>query len=265
MAFDKNMWVKRSQKIGVLLFWSSLLALLLGGVSFVNKEASHTLCSEVIVKINNNEEYALVDRKMVLQTASSIAHDSFFVGKPISQLDLLTLEQRLNTNMLIKQAHVFTDLNGRLFFEVTQRQPILRVVNINNQQFYIDKEGLKMPLSPVFTAHVPVASGYITEAMERSDSVETHLLKGLVKIATYVDKDAFWKAQIEQIFVNEEAEIILVPKLGNHKVLFGNTHNLELKFEKLLIFYREGLNRVGWNKYQTIDLRFENQVVAKKK
>jgi cell division protein FtsQ len=94
--------------------------------------------------------------------------------------------------------------------------------------------------------------------------VQTFILKGLIKIATYVDKDAFWKAQIEQIFVSNEAELVLVPKFGNHTILFGKVDDMEIKFEKLLVFYREALNRLGWNKYKVIDIRFNNQVVAKK-
>jgi hypothetical protein len=56
----------------------------------------------------------------------------------------------------------------------------------------------------------------------------------------------------------------LVPKFGNHTILFGKVDDMEIKFEKLLVFYREALNKVGWNKYKVLDIRFNNQVVAKK-
>jgi cell division protein FtsQ len=91
------------------------------------------------------------------------------------------------------------------------------------------------------------------------------VLRELFKIATYVDKDAFWKAQIEQIFVTAESELILVPKVGNHTIYFGNTDDMEAKFNKLMVFYKEALSRVGWDKYNSIDLRFRNQIVCKKK
>jgi cell division protein FtsQ len=96
------------------------------------------------------------------------------------------------------------------------------------------------------------------------DTIQTHVMKGLLKIATYVDKDAFWNAQIEQIFVNEEAEFVLSPKLGNHIIYFGDTQNMAKKFDNLHVFYREALSRIGWSKYRKIDVRFENQIVAKK-
>jgi cell division protein FtsQ len=93
--------------------------------------------------------------------------------------------------------------------------------------------------------------------------VYSFVAKQLYQIATYVDKQIFWKAQIEQIFVTRDNEFILTPKIGNHQILFGDANDLEIKFEKLFAFYKEGLSRVGWNKYKTIDVRFDKQVVCK--
>jgi cell division protein FtsQ len=91
------------------------------------------------------------------------------------------------------------------------------------------------------------------------------VLRELFKIATYVDKDAFWRAQIDQIFVTAESELVLVPKLGNHQIIFGNTEQMEDKFNRLMLFYREALSRVGWDKYKAINLRYRGQVVAVKR
>jgi cell division protein FtsQ len=86
----------------------------------------------------------------------------------------------------------------------------------------------------------------------------------LYKIASYVDKHEFWKAQIEQIFVTRDNEFILIPKVGNHIILFGNAEEGDEKFEKLFVFYKEGLNRVGWNKYSSINIKYKGQVICKK-
>jgi cell division protein FtsQ len=86
----------------------------------------------------------------------------------------------------------------------------------------------------------------------------------LYKIASYVDKHEFWKAQIEQIFVTRDNEFILIPKVGNHIILFGSAEEVDEKFEKLFVFYKEGLNRVGWNKYSSINIKYKGQVICKK-
>jgi cell division protein FtsQ len=129
----------------------------------------------------------------------------------------------------------------------------------------LDEHSLKMPISQAFTAHVPVATGNIYEAYKTRDSMHSQVGVELNKIATYVDKEAFWKAQIEQIFVTAESEFVLVPKVGNHTILLGTAENMEAKFEKLMVFYKEGLPRVGWDKYTTINLKFKDQIVCTKK
>jgi cell division protein FtsQ len=264
MAWNKEKWLMRLKKIVIFSFWIGLTVSLLVSLAFTNREEEKLVCKQVQIEIKNAQEDALINREIILASAGGTTSDSIFKGRLLSELNTMSIETRLNRNMLIKQADVFTDLNGILHIEVEQRMPILHVINMFGDHYYIDEDGLKMPVSPIYTPHVPVATGVISEAFDNTDSIETFVLKGLVKIATYVDKDAFWKAQIEQIFVNNEAELVLVPKFGNHTILFGKVTDMEMKFEKLLVFYREALNRVGWNKYKVLDVRFDNQVVAKK-
>ncbi|MBS1689581.1 MAG: hypothetical protein JSS96_12715, partial [Bacteroidetes bacterium] len=48
----------------------------------------------------------------------------------------------------------------------------------------------------------------------------------------------------------------------NQRILLGDTARLAEKFDNLFLFYKNILNRVGWDKYETLDLRFKDQVVA---
>jgi cell division protein FtsQ len=105
----------------------------------------------------------------------------------------------------------------------------------------------------------------VFEEYKARDTMHTLVGAELHKIATYVDKDAFWKAQIEQIFVTAESEFVLIPKVGEHTIVFGTGDDIEIKFEKLMLFYKEGLSRVGWDKYSTINLKYKNQIVCTKK
>jgi cell division protein FtsQ len=68
----------------------------------------------------------------------------------------------------------------------------------------------------------------------------------------------------EQIYVGDDFEIELIPKVGNHKILIGNIENLDDKFSRLLLFYKQGLMRKGWENYSVINLKFKNQVVCTK-
>ena len=71
--------------------------------------------------------------------------------------------------------------------------------------------------------------------------------------------------QVEQIHVTPKQEIVLVPRIGNHIIEIGKADNLEKKLAKLEEFYKEGLNKVGWNKYNKINIEFDKQVICTKK
>ena len=57
----------------------------------------------------------------------------------------------------------------------------------------------------------------------------------------------------------------MIPRVGNHSVIIGDDSFLDDKFSKLFIFYREGLNKKGWNNYSSINLKYKDQVVCTKK
>ncbi|MEG1672928.1 MAG: hypothetical protein RRZ83_06110 [Alistipes sp.] len=90
----------------------------------------------------------------------------------------------------------------------------------------------------------------------------------LITFVKSVEENDFWKAEIVQIIastsVSGALEVELIPRSGNHTVLFGRIENVEQKFDKLLRFYRSGLNNLGWDRYRTIDVRYADQVVCKK-
>jgi len=187
------------------------------------------------------------------------------LGKKITSLNIPKFENRLFENKLISRAQVFTDMNGVVNVNIKQREPILRIIKPDGSGFYIDKNGLKMPISERFTARVMIANGNIFESYSSKDSIQSFVCKELYKIATYVDKDAFWKAQIEQIFVTAESSIVLIPKVGDHVIILGDAQDMEEKFSKLMLFYNEGLSKVGWNKYKSINLSYKGQIVCVKR
>jgi len=84
-------------------------------------------------------------------------------------------------------------------------------------------------------------------------------------LAKFVDQSEFWKAQLVQIYVNEDNEIELIPRVGSHRILIGDVENLEEKFNKLMLFYEKGLSKTGWNEYSIINLKFKDQVVCTKR
>ncbi|MCF8296880.1 MAG: hypothetical protein K9J13_04975, partial [Saprospiraceae bacterium] len=82
-------------------------------------------------------------------------------------------------------------------------------------------------------------------------------------LAKAITKDEFFKAQIEQIYINKN-EIELIPKVGDHVIIFGSISDMDEKLDKLKLFYIKGLKKTGWNNYKTINLKYRNQIVCTK-
>lgn len=89
----------------------------------------------------------------------------------------------------------------------------------------------------------------------------------LLTFVEFVEEDDFWRSEVVQIVVTTSAsgapEVALVPRSSDCIVLFGRVEEVERKFDKLLRFYRSGLDNIGWDRYRTIDVRFAGQVVCK--
>ena len=88
---------------------------------------------------------------------------------------------------------------------------------------------------------------------------------GVWKLAQFIENDAFWKAQIAQIYINLQQEMELVPVVGDHIILFGKSKNIEEKFKNLKYIYTKGFNISGWNKFSSINLKFGNQIPCEKR
>ncbi len=193
-------------------------------------------------------------------------------GMRIDLIDVAHLEKLLNNNSSIGYAEVYSTIDGILKIELNQRNPILRVFNESGDSYYIDENGWMMPLSDKFTSRVLVANGSIKTSFAMGYEMnvmdlkqENQRLKDLYQLSSFINNDSFLKAQIVQIYVKENGDIELIPRVGNQEILFGKAENIREKFDKLMIFYKQGLSKTGWNGYKRINLKYNNQVVCTKK
>jgi len=237
----------------------------IGGVvvlmSFINIKKSQLICKDVKVYIPGNQYF--IDMKEIDNILN--VKNNALVGRPIEDINIQALESKLRSNPFIESAKVYIDMDDVIRVEITQRQPILRIMNQNDQDFYVDSHGLKIPLSDNFTARVLVANGFIDEPFSgKVDTMHTELATEIYKTADYIRKDSLWDAQIAQIYVNQAHEIELIPRVGSQRILLGNADSLDTKFHNLLIFYKKALPQVGWGAYKIINIKYANQVIGVK-
>ena len=90
-------------------------------------------------------------------------------------------------------------------------------------------------------------------------------MKSLFYLTNVIRHDKFWNAQVEQIYIEPNQDIVLIPRVGDHKIIFGDTSNALEKFENLLVFYQKALPKVGWQTYHTINVKFKGQLVCSRR
>lgn len=182
-------------------------------------------------------------------------------GKAIKDFDLQQMEKTFEGNMWIKDAELFFDNNEILQVKIKEREPMARIFTAAGKSFYIDKDWMRLPLSTRFSARVPVFTNCPLDK-SKWNTADSAVLGQIQSISSFLEKNSFWTAQIEQIDYSDKKQFELYPKVGEHKIVLGDGNNLEAKFKKLYIFYTEVLAKTGWNTYTSIDVQYKGQVVA---
>ncbi|MDX1476074.1 MAG: hypothetical protein R3301_00155 [Saprospiraceae bacterium] len=185
-------------------------------------------------------------------------------NKRLNEIDPAVVEEALHYNPFIRHADVCVSSDRELLVTVRQRKPILRVFDRNGNTYYLDREGTRIPVSPHFTARVIVANGRIAAA-DFEHASEHAQLKALHELVCLIDQDLFLKSLIEQIHVDNNDQILLVPKVGDVKIQFGAHDRMAVKLDNLKIFYTQILPVKGWDQYESINLDYRGQIVCKKK
>ena len=110
---------------------------------------------------------------------------------------------------------------------------------------------------------MPVFTGFPDKKVySAKDSL---LLTDVKNIATYIKNDPFWMSQVAQIDITAERNFELSPVVGNHLIKLGNGKDIEKKFNRLMIFYKQVLAQKGFDAYSTIDVQYSGQVVGTKR
>lgn len=182
----------------------------------------------------------------------------------LENLDLDRLERVLEADPFVKEADAYLDAKNQLHLSVEQREPLVRVIDRQGISYYLDESGFRMPLSTHFTARVPVATGNINPYDPGFLQNEQDGVFQVFRLAQKLKADPFFKALIEQIYMDTEKTIFLVPKVGRQKIRFGKWADVEKRLQRIKVYYNEILPYAGWNKYKTIDVQYEGQVVCQK-
>jgi cell division protein FtsQ len=239
-------------------------------LAFTDIEHSTKSYKSFSVEILNPSPRALID----IKDLHSLIGRNFgkIEGAPVLAVDLFKLEMTVLANPYIARCEVFQTIDGGLIMKVVVREPLVRIINEDGAQYYLDFNGYAMPLNPSKPSHILIANGNIKERYFSPDKSEQSLsvfpdsaaLHQIYPVAWHISQDEFLKSFIDQIYVNEKKELELVPKIGSQVILFGSAKDAKEKLENLKTFYQKVMNQMDWHVYKSINLKYKNQVVCSK-
>lgn len=252
-----------------ILFWMIMIPLLIVFLSFAEKQNNQRKCKGFSVSIDyNGKNYLFTAKDIEEQVISTF---NTLKGLPAEDIIESDIEHEIERNPFVLNAEVYTTINGNCIADVEQRNPIVHFIGSHGNSFYAGANGALMPDNMGMPVRVKVASGFfpldtIDPALHdvSVQVTKNKQLKEIYRIARHIEDDPVLKPAVEQIYCNKEGQYEMVTKLGDHSVLIGKAKNLDAKLSKLRLFYKKALNHGGWEKYQQLNLKYENQIVCKK-
>ena len=243
-------------KIGVGLL---PVIFIIGTLAFTAHESKDVVCQGIEIEVEK-DDVINVDKSELVRLVKSA--DKQLLDKKMDQINSEIIEDAVEKHQAILNAEVYKimavdsgSIEGVLTVKVDHRDPVLRIMS-DQGSYYLDEFGGKIPTSSNYTANVLVTTGYFTETFAK---------KQLLSFALYIENDDFWQAQIEQIHVEKDGEVLLTPLVGNHIIEFGDLKDYEKKLRNMRAFYEQVLVEGNWNKYKTVSLKYNKLVVAKKR
>lgn len=230
-------------------------------MGLVKEKSRAQVCTDVQVMIEGEE--AFIDQHDILERIEEAYGE--ILNVPLDLIPIHDLEENLRDLPYISDAEIFLDIDGVMKIKVKQREAVLRVVNQKNEEFYVDGKGMKMPVSLRYVPHVMIANGFIEEGIENHlDTVSSKTVKDLVTATRYIRDDELWSNQVVQLYVNENRDIELIPRVGEQVIILGDAENLDDKFFRVKAFYQQILPRVGSEAYKTVNVKYEGQIIGER-
>ena len=238
------------KKVLQILKWGMLLSLMVVVLSFTNQ-----MQNKQMVFLNQINIEVSEDKFMTEQIALKYIkqQDFNFDSVALSNFYLNELEIAFLQHPAIKNAEVYSNQKGVININLQQRKAVVRI-KTDNTDYYLDEQGMKMPLSSEYTPRVLVVTGEVNESKHSS----------IFSFIEIINKDIFWKSQITQVHFSNN-EVIIIPRVGSQKIHFGTLTDVNKKLGNLYQFYKQAMPVKGWQTYSEISLAYNNQIICTKK
>lgn len=243
----------------IILGWVCLAGAIGFTIYYAYTQRSAVRCQEIVVNINPNSPRFLDEdeiAKMVENSGEQV------IGRALFLININKIEKKLASYTSLNNVVIYRRVDskglsfrGKLIVSLDERSPVLRI-KTSADDYYLDQSGVRIPVSQKYIDRILIATGVIPDEKIEGD---------FLKMADYINKDEFWRAQIEQVLVQANGQLIMLPQVGDYLIEFGTPDDYVLKLRNLKAVYQQGFKNLGWNKYKSISVKYRNQVVCTKK
>lgn len=240
----------------VSLLVLGLVAYIAYAMVFMSAPRDDEKCVAVELNVKQNPQVKFVDEKDI----EAMLKNARIYPKGMLMKDVNTkkIEETIRGNAFISDVECYKTSSGKLCVNVEQRIPVIFVLPEGREGYFVDAKGKIIP-NTNYAVNIVTASGMIDEKFASTK---------LADFGQYLQTDAFWNNQIEQIYVKKDRKgrhiIELIPRVGDHIVSLGTIDDYQHKLNKLRTFYEKAMGTVGWNKYAKISLEYHNQIICTK-
>jgi cell division protein FtsQ len=263
--------MNKTLRISIIVIIVCIIAFLIYRTVNTHDES---VCQGFKIEITNANKYAYVHPVELEHMVQSQYHH--LEGTKMSEIELDRIREIIISNPFVSNAKVYKSLDLYITAEVEQREPLVRVFNMNGKAFMIDTSGDIMPVPVRQSLNLICAGGKIdiepdslkeanVHVFENSDNKSLKSLYSIFRLATILSADEHFSDLISQIYVNEEYELELIPTIGDFVIFFGQADYHEEKMQKLHIIYTRLLPYKDMSIYKNIDLSIKNQLILQKK
>jgi cell division protein FtsQ len=242
-----------------------ILLVFIAGCGMNGKRLSQLTCAGV--KVEFTDDFNFVTAKDVEGYLEKGYGN--YIGQRLDSVDLMKVEKVLDSKSAILKAEAYTTPDGYLNIRISQREPVVRFQKGDNG-YYADERGFLFPLQSNYSSRVLIVDGNLPLDVTRGykgepkTEKEREWLAGVLGLVDYMKKTKIWEENICQITVGDGGDLVLVPREGKEKFLFGQPEDVERKFSLIDRYYTTIRPQKEEGRYSTVNVKYNGQIVCRK-
>jgi cell division protein FtsQ len=224
----------------------SLIVIMLTLLSF-NKNQSRNVAFNDLSYVDVGFKFISKDSVNKLLTQSKLISNEILK----SNLNLKEIERVILSNEYVSSVEVSISIEGKVGVNIIEKNPVFRVLN---EEYYIDSNGKKMPLSKNFSEICPMILSDV-------DSIDFIMFGDL---GLFLKNDKFLSNHIAGLTKSNNKLIFNVDGFKYNLNLIGDT-NYVSKLKKYEVFFNTVYSSGLLDSLKSVNLDFKNQVIIQRK